>query len=266
MGKLPQCRKVKQSAEYMFGSSVERAGGHNDWIRLSFYNIGWDVKSKKHSMERLATEILNMVHRKGIHGLGLTEVHNLRDDSLKEKREIIMQHLLATLNSSAARPASSTHSDGHLVIDDNVTQPVWAGRCDGHYIFLWNTVKLLLTHYEFVSCGIPEHAWRRAQYLQFQRPESPSNPPLHVCHNHNPSSDSAILTDKRRKLIFSCLWATVLTKNAGWTAQPAAVFGGDFNCNWLQWTECFKHEVKTQATRRSIQVCTHQSSDPSTPR
>ena len=38
--------------------------------------------------------------------------------------------------SSAAWPASSTHSDGHLVIDDNVTQPVWAGRCDGHYIFL----------------------------------------------------------------------------------------------------------------------------------
>ena len=105
-------------------------------------------------MERLATEILNMVHRKGIHGLGLTEVHNLRDDSLKEKREIIMHHLLATLNSSAARPASSTHSDGHLVIDDNVTQLVWAGRCDGHYIFLWNTVKLLLTHYEFVSCGM----------------------------------------------------------------------------------------------------------------
>ena len=138
MGKLPQCRKVKQSAEYMFGSSVERAGGHNDWIRISFYNIGWDVKSKKHSMERLATEILNMVHRKGIHGLGLTEVHNLRDDILKEKREIIMQHLLATLNSSAARPPSSTHSDGHLVIDDNVTLPSLfgqAGVMDTTYFF-----------------------------------------------------------------------------------------------------------------------------------
>ena len=45
-----------------------------------------------------------------------------------------MQHLLAILNSSAARPASSAHSDGHLVIDDIAAQPVWAGRCDGLHL------------------------------------------------------------------------------------------------------------------------------------
>ena len=155
-------------------------------------------------MDVLAKEIWNMVHSKCIDGVGLTEVYNLRDDSLKEKRQIIMQHLLSILNSSAARLASSAHSDGHLVIDDIAAQPVWAGRCDGHYIFLWNTSKLILLDYEFLSCGIQEHAWRRAQYLQFQRPQSQSDPPLHICHNHSPSSDSANLTDHRRKRIFSC--------------------------------------------------------------
>ena len=148
-----------------------------------------------------------------------------------------MRHLLSSLNSSAARPASSA----------------WAGRSDGHYIFVWNSNKLVLKDYEFVSCGIEEHSWRRAQYLQFQCADSLDTPPLHLIHNHSPSSRSSGLTDERRQRIFSNLWDHVLERSS--VAQPAAIFGGDFNCNSLQWVTCFKHAMRTRASRRSVQVC-----------
>jgi hypothetical protein len=38
-------------------------------------------------------------------------------------------------------------------------------------------------------------------------------------------------------------------------AQPAVVFGGDFNCNPLQWVTCFEHNMNTQAARRTVQAC-----------
>ena len=148
-----------------------------------------------------------------------------------------MRHLLSSLNSSAARPALSA----------------WVGRSDGHYLFVWNSNKLVLKNYEFVSCGIDEHPWRRCQYLEFQCADSIDTPPLHVIHNHSPSSSSSLLTNQRRKDIFYNLWDHVLQRSS--VAQLVAIFGGDFNCNSLQWVNCFTHAKKTKASRRSVQVC-----------
>ena len=182
-----------ESAEYMFKSSAARRASCNNWYRLSFYNIGWNLASKKarHTTEGLATEICNMVHDKCVDAVGISEVFNLKDD-MWEERQVIMEHVVSKLNSSAARSAA---------------RPAWPGRSDGHYIFVWNSSRLLLMDYEYVSCGIQEQTWRMAQYLQFQCAESQDGPPLHVCHNHSPSSSHAALTDARRKRIFQPLWA-----------------------------------------------------------
>ena len=170
-----------EPAKFMFASSAGRPANSNPWCKLAFCSIGWIESSKKprHSKEVLATEICNMVHDKGVDAVGISEVFNLRDD-VGNKRQIIMQHVVATLNSSAARPA-------------------WKGRSDGHYTFIWDSNRLILKCYEYVSCGVKEHAWRMAQYLQFHRAELQDDSPLHVCHTHSPSSPNGKLTDERRK-------------------------------------------------------------------
>ena len=68
--------RTVQPADYMtddnlrplviFESNAARPVDYNDWYRLSFYNIGWNVMSKKanHTMDGLATEICNMAHCK----------------------------------------------------------------------------------------------------------------------------------------------------------------------------------------------------------
>ena len=229
-----------EPAEYISeGSAVRPAGGIPLWHRLAFYNIGWDSKSRKpvHTKEGLAKEICDMVQQVTLDAVGISEVYNLKDDGKHDERQVISRHLVSSLNSSAARPASSA----------------WASRSDGHYIFVWNSNKLVLKDYEFVSCGIKEHSWRKAQYLQFQCADSLATPPLHVIHNHSPSSSICVLTNDRRKRVFSNLWDHVLQKSK--VAQPAAIFGGDFNCSSLQWVDCFKHAMGTQASRRSVQVC-----------
>ena len=78
-----------------------------------------------------------------------------------------------------------------------------------------------------------------AQYLQFQHPHSMDGAPLHVYHNHSPSSENGVLTPERKSLIFSTLWRHVLEKDPRSAAQPATVFGGDFNCTPLQWDQMF---------------------------
>lgn len=178
-------------AEHMFQGSAGRPASSNPWAKLAFYNIGWLAASKKerHTKEGLATEICIMVRDKGVDAVGICEVFNLKDD-MRDKREIIMQHLVTKLNSSAAQPA-------------------WAGRSDGHYIFLWNSRKLVLRKYDYVSCGVEEHPWRMAQYFQFHRAQLKNDSPLHVCHNHSPSSrPNCILTEERRKL-FSGRYGTM---------------------------------------------------------
>ena len=125
---IPPRIEVDMSAEYMFGSSAARPADHSGWRRLAFYNIGWNKKSKKHNMTLLAQEIWNIVHAKCIDAIGISEVFNLRDDTMRKERQNIMQHLLATLSRSAAQPASSAHSADHVAINSNAEPPAWAGR------------------------------------------------------------------------------------------------------------------------------------------
>ena len=138
MAVCPSVLQVAEPAEYISRSSaVQPANGIPLWHRLAFYNIGWTSKSTKpgHTKEGLAQEICDMVQELTLDAVGISEVYNLKDDDKHDERQIILRHLLSSLNRSAARPASSA----------------WVGRSDGHYIFVWNSSKLVLSDYEFLS-------------------------------------------------------------------------------------------------------------------
>ena len=144
-----------------------------------------------------------------------------------------------------------------VALNDSAEQPVWEGRADVHYTFLWNTSKLFLQDYEVVSCGIDEQSWRQAQYFQFEK--EPCGEPLHLYHNHSPAGQVTTnhnhrLTNGRRKRILKTLWGHLRTKSSA--AQPAVLFGGDYYCTPLAWTICFDYIADTQASRRTVQVCT----------
>ena len=159
MAVCPSVLQAAEPAEYISGrSAVKPADGIPLWHRLAFYNIGWGSESKipLHTKEGLAKEICDMVQELNLDAVGISEVYNLKDDHNHDERQKILRHLLSSLNSSAARPASSA----------------WVGRSDGHYIFVWNSNKLVLKDYEFVSCGIKKHPWRLCQYLEFQCTDS----------------------------------------------------------------------------------------------
>ena len=121
--------------EYVFKCSAALPADGDNGYRLLFYNIGWDVTSKKHTMEGLATEVCSMVNSKCLDGVGIYEDFNLKDDR-RQQRQDIMQHLLSKINTSAARPATCLVS--------NAAQPLWTGRSDGHYIFIWNSSRLTI--------------------------------------------------------------------------------------------------------------------------
>ena len=233
--------------------------GYSEYHRLSFYNISWNAKSNKpwHTMNGLAIEICEMVHDKCVDAVGICGIFDLRDDPMvcrnpmaerwnpmAERRPDIMEHIVSKLNSGAERPT-------------------WKGKSDGHYIFVWNSNQLVLTAYNYISCGIEEHPWRMAQYLQFKPAESlyQSPVPLHVCHNHSPSSTKSKLCVSRACRIFATLWSHVMNnepcgpKGVDSAVQPVAIFAGDFNCSPLTWVQCLQHEMATQACRRSVQVC-----------
>ena len=125
---------------------MQLANGTPLWTRLAFYNIGWLSSSKKahHTKEGLAEEIRDMVQGLTLDAVGISEVYYLKDRDNYEDRQMILQHLLSSLNSSAARPAS----------------PPWVGRSDGHYIFVWN------------SSNFWEHA---------AAPQTPPPPPKSPC-------------------------------------------------------------------------------------
>ena len=48
-------------------------------------------------------------------------------------------------------------------------------------------------------------------------------------------------------------WSDVLTKSS--VAQPAVVFGGDFNCTLVQWTLCLKDMHHSHASKKTVQSC-----------
>ena len=100
---IPPRIEVDMSAEYMFGSSAAQPADHSGWRRLAFYNIGWNKTSKKHNMTLLAQEIWNIVHAKCIDAIGISEVFNLRDDTMRKERKkscnIFWQLLTVVLHS-----------------------------------------------------------------------------------------------------------------------------------------------------------------------
>ena len=205
--------------------------------RLDFYNIGWIYGSKKrrNSRERLVGEVMNIVKGTSADAIGLSEVFNVLKDELYDTRQEIMAELLQALNGSTE-------------------QPVWDGRADVHYIFLWNTSSLQLRDYEVVSCGINDHPWRKAQYIQFTT--ASDGEPLHIYHNHSPSNTKGgkHLTLARRKSILVNLWDHVRRRSNA--EQPAVVFGGDYNCTPVEWALCF---TALKSHLRSVQVCTSKS-------
>ena len=243
-------------------SSAALPAGYSEFHRLAFYNIGLDAQSKKvwHTMEGLATEICDMVHDKCVDAVSICEVFNLRDDSWWQQRQDIMEHVVRKLNTSAAQQQTPA--------DSSAERPAWKGQSDGHYIFAWNSNRLVLTTYKYISCGIEEHPWRMAQYLQFKPAKSHYHSPvsLHVCHNHSPASKQGKLIDGRAQRIFATLWGHVMEndrfENVDNAYQPVAVFGGDFNCRPLGWVQCLKHAMaahKYVCKYTSVQVCTSQT-------
>ena len=246
-----QPAKALRPAEYMSGDCLPAPGSRNELsevpdgycalYRLAFYDIGWKISSKqrRHTMVNLGKEICDIVRDKGVDAMGISEVFSLKEHH-PQKRQGIMKHLLGRLNSSAAQPA-------------------WTGQCDGHYIFLWNSNRLMLTTSEYISCAIAEHDWRMAQYLRFQRADWQTGAPLHICHCNNPASYVGELNDDRRKRIFKTLWAHVMRNErdeaAGSAVQPVAVFGGNYNSTHWNWGTVLRHAKDTQASRHSVQTC-----------
>ena len=121
-------------------------------------------------------------------------------------------------------------------------QPDWQGRADVHYMLLWDSNSLPPVDYEVVGCGISE--------LPVETCKSQAGGgdfPLHVYHNHSPTTN---LTPHRRKLLLRALWAHVTAKTS--VAQPAVVFGVDFNCTDVQWIACIEHIMTPQDSRRTL--------------
>ena len=241
---LPQgdSRSAPPPAQY---ASVAQPFGYGELFMFLFYNIGWLAASKKphHNKENLADEICEMAIAKGADAIGICEIYNLRDTHLAGERQVIINHVLSQLNNSAQ-------------------QPVWRGESDGHYMFLWNTQKLHLELYKYVSCEVADQPWRMAQYFRFQHAQKQTGPPLHVCHCHSPSSDNGKLTNMRRATIFKALWTQVENNNPPGAAEPTAIFGGDYNCSDIEWSHCLDMASETECSRRKIQKCISSYSEP----
>ena len=239
---LGDSRSVPPPAQYASGA---QPFGYGELFMFLFYNIGWLEASKKphHNKENLADEICEMAIAKGADAIGICEIYNLRDTHLAGERQVIINHVLSQLNNSAQ-------------------QPVWRGESDGHYMFLWNTKKLHRELYKYVSCEVADQPWRMAQYFRFQHAQKQTGPPLHVCHCHSPSSDKGKLTNARRATIFKALWTQVETNNPPGAAEPTAIFGGDYNCNEIEWSHCLDMASETEGSRRTIQKCISSYSEP----
>ena len=190
--------------------------------------------------ETLAKLVSKICREKTVDAFGISEVFNIASDELRQRIQEIMLLIVDELNVDSFLTGSA--------------QPVWTGKADVHYIFVWNTNALTCNLYEVISCGIQEHGFRKAQYFQFVM--SSDGDTLHVFHNHSPSPN---LTDGRRKRICSTFWHHVAGKSSA--EQPAVVFGGDFNCSPVMWGLCFKELMSTQSARRTVQLCRSQDVD-----
>ena len=213
----PRSSSVEQPAQYLSGvpsSAAQPATPCQEqgFCRFAFYNIGWQSADRRRDAANLARLVSTICQRKTVHAFGISEVFMISDDHHYQRRQEIMRRILKELNA------------------DTASQAVWIGKADVHYIFVWNTDALTCLLHEVISCGIEVQAERRAQYFQFVTVMGGET--LHVLHNHSPSSDKHKLSSARRLLICSTLWHHVARKSSA--AQPAVLFGGDFNCTPLQ--------------------------------
>ena len=237
----PLAQPRVRPAKYLISKpSAAPPGGFSGYYRIAFYNIS--SSDEPYHMDGLATEISQMVHDTCADAVGIGGMSSALQaaDVLNINYTESMLCVLYQLNISAKQPA-------------------WEGLSDGHYIFVWKSERLLCTFYEYTSCGIEEQPWRMAQYLQFQRADLESGPPLHVCHCHSPSNNVLQLDDSRRERTFKSLWSHVMINNPVDNLNisdelPVAIFGGDFDCTSEQWLLCLKKEEATQASRRNVQV------------
>ena len=111
--------KTSQPAEYLhqdrhsgtcsdtWAVNNSNADGWTGLVRIAFYNIGWNYSSKGHTKDLLAEEIYDMVHDKHLDALGVSEVLNLRNETVQPERLLIMQAIVEQLNSNAGVPSSS---------------------------------------------------------------------------------------------------------------------------------------------------------------
>ena len=237
----PLAQRRVRPAKYLISKpSAAPPGGFSGYYRIAFYNVS--SSDEPYHMDGLATEISEMVHDTCADAVGIGGMSSALQaaDVLNINYTESMLRVLSQLNGSAKPPA-------------------WEGLSDGHYIFVWKPERLVCTLYDYISCGIEEQPWRMAQYLQFQRADAESGPPLHVCHCHSPSNNVLQLDDSRRERIFKSLWSHVMindpVENPNSSDEvPVAIFGGDFDCTSEQWLLCLKKEEATQASRRNVQV------------
>ena len=107
-------------------------------------------------------------------------------------------------------------------------------------------LRNVVANRELIGCGIVkvfalcQTSTLEAQIV-FRHPDDAvtvtNGEKLHVFHNHSPSSDKRRLTSDQRKRLTSTFWLHVVKKTSA--AQPAVVFGGDFNNSPLEWGTCF---------------------------
>ena len=213
-------------------SAARPVGEDQSLHKVAFYNVGWMPSDLRRNNQELAEFVSTICRQKKVDAFGICEVFNIEGTDVQRKEEI-MHVILRELNETG-------EESGY-----------WAGETDLHYIFLWNTRALKMIHYSVISCGIPSQSYRQAQYFKFH--STLKQKELHIVHNHSPSSGKKKLTMQRREDICTTLWNHVLANSNA--AQPAALFGGDFNCSILEWNLCLKNVHKSWSTRRSVQFC-----------
>ena len=51
-----------------------------------FYNVGWNATDENRNATWLAKEIKSIVQSKAVHAVGISEVFNMKDDKLRERK------------------------------------------------------------------------------------------------------------------------------------------------------------------------------------
>ena len=214
----PRSSSVEQPAEYLSGdqsSAAQPATTYQEqsFCRFAFYNIGWQSTDKTRVAATLVSLVCTICQSKTVHAFGISEVFNIAQDNLYQRRQEVMKLILDALNV------------------DSAGQPVWIGKADVHYIFVWNTDVLTCLLYEVISCGIEEHPERKAQYFEFVTVMCDET--LHVFHTHHPSSKTKNLTIDRRKRSCTTFWRHVARKSS--TAPMEVMQPRASSCTRRRW-------------------------------